>query len=668
MISIRRPRVALAAWLLLAAALTLIGLGVSSTLSPSITVVPGTQSARAQQLGNATFGPTQLIPILLEGPKRQLNRQGPTLVAALAKRPDTRVLSAWDGGTASEGLRPRPTAAMIVVSVDRSEKTVVQSDEPQIETLVARQIAGPVKAYITGQASLDRAAKNASLTNLRRTELIAIAIVFLLLLAGLRAPVAALIVTAVGAISLLAGFGEVALLGHVLSLDPVGDALGTMTGLALGTGFALLILDRFHREELPDGADPRDAVTAAVRELRTTGRAVLVGGSAIVLALAIVAIVGPTQLMVSLGAGALTCAAFATGGAVVVMPAALVLLGRRIDALSFPAPAPLARLWSRLLDGGNTVTRHAVVAGFAATVLLAAIAVPAFALKSGPESITQLPATSKARIAFEQISRVMGPGWATPYNVIMVANNRPITTPALLARIDRFEQQIARNTTVDSVQGPGSINSTSNQLKAFGPSLKHSAAISNQSKAQLLKLIDGLGQAGSGSKQLQAGLASAASGASQLQNGSGSAQAGAGELQAGLAQARAGSATLAAGLNSALSGAQALKVGAGQALTGATQLLDGIGLAQTPASQSLSALSTLSTLTAGTSSAVSGAQGRAYTAAAQLSAAVAALDSMTAGRSDPHYGAVMSALQSASSAVGGLSGQIGSAVSSAASA
>ncbi|MGO9958086.1 MAG: MMPL family transporter, partial [Solirubrobacteraceae bacterium] len=94
----------------------------------------------------------------------------------------------------------------------------------------------------------------------------------------------------------------------------------------------------------------------------------------------------------------------------------------------------------------------------------------------------------------------------------------------------------------------------------------------------------------------------------------------------------------------------------------------GIGLAQTPASQSLSALSTLSTLTAGTSSAVSGAQGRAYTAAAQLSAAVAALDSMTAGRSDPHYGAVMSALQSASSAVGGLSGQIGSAVSSAASA
>ena len=69
---------------------------------------------------------------------------------------------------------------------------------------------------------------------------------------------------------------------------------------------------------------------------------------AIALSLALVAVIGPTQLMVSLGTGMLACALFATGGAVVVMPAALVLLGRRIDFLRFPAPAPLARAWSRL--------------------------------------------------------------------------------------------------------------------------------------------------------------------------------------------------------------------------------------------------------------------------------------------------------------------------------
>jgi len=663
--SIRRPKASLAAWLVIAVALSVIGFGVAGTLSPSVTVVPGTQSSRAQQLASAQFGPTQLVPILLEGPKQQLDRQGPKLVAALSRRPQTRVLSAWDAGTASPGLRPTPTAAMIVVSVDRSEKAVVRYDEPQIERLVAHEIVAPARAYITGQPSIDRALKDAAVSNLRRTELIAIGILFLLLLIGLRAPVAALLVTAVGAISTIAGFGEVALLGHVITLDPVGVALGTMTGLALGVGFALLILDRFHREELPPGAHPRDAVTAATAELQTTGKAVLIGGTALVLALAIAAIIGPTQLMVSLGAGMLTCAAFATGGAVVVMPAALVLLGRRIDAYSFPAPAPLARAWSDLVDGGNRVTRHAVYAGFAATALLAALAVPAFALKSGPPDVSQLPSNAKARIAFEEVSRVMGPGWATPYNLIVVANGRPITTPALLGSLYRFQLQIAKDGTVESVTGPGAINSTSTQLSTFGPQLKHSAAVSDKSKKNLLQLIQGLGQAGAGSSQLQAGLRDASNGANMLQGGSGQAQSGASRLHAGLAQANAGSTQLKTGLDLALAGATALKNGAGQALTGSTQLERGIGQAHQGASQSVVALNGLTSLTASTNSAISRVQSRAQGASAALDSASSAVGSMTTGKSDPNYGAAVASLQNAAAALAGLTTQLNGAVADA---
>ena len=666
--SIRRPAVALTGWLALAIVLSLIGLGVSHTLSPSVTVVPGTQSARAQKLANATFGPTQLMPILLEGPSAQLNRQGPRLVAALARRPHTRVLSAWDAGSASAGLRATPTAAMIVVSVDRSETNVVRHDEPQIQALVSRQITAPVRSFITGQASIDRALSDASLSHLRRSELIALGILFVLLLIGLRAPVAALLVTAVGAISTLAGFGEVALLGHLITLDPVGVALGTMTGLALGVGFALLILDRFHREELAPGTQPPDAATAALRELQTTGRTVLIAGTGIALSLALVAVIGPTQLMVSLGTGMLACALFATGGAVVVMPAALVLLGRRIDFLRFPAPAPLARAWSRLVGGGSWVTQHAVPVGGSATVLLAILAVPAFALHSGAPDVTQLPAGAKARIAFEQVSRVMGPGWATPYNVILVARNRPITTPALLANINKFETQIAHDKTVYSVDGPGAINATSDQLKTFGPQLRHSATISDQSKTQLLALIKGLGQAGAGSTQLQSGLAAAASGASRLRSGSGTAQSGAGQLHAGLAQARAGSQTLAAGLSAALSGAGALKTGAGHALTGSRQLLQGIGLAQGPATASLPALKLLSSATASTSHTLTAAPAQAKAAADAINAALSAIQSIPAAKSDPNYHTAVSALQQAQGAATSLSATITTAAGSASSA
>lgn len=634
-LSIRRPKAAVLAWLVVGLALSIIGLGVSNSLSPSVTVVPGTQSARAQQLADARFGPTQLVPILLEGSQAQLNRQGPPLVAALARRAHTRVMSAWDGGSVTRQLRISPTSAMIIASVDRPEKQAVLYDQPQIERLVSQKITAPVRSFITGQPSIDRAERAASISNLRATEAIAIGIIFLLLLIGLRAPVAAALVTAVGAISMLAGFGAVALIGKLIAVDPIAVTLGTMTGLALGVGFALLILDRFRRER--DQA-PVDAAAAAVAGIQGTGRAVLVGGTAVAAGLGISAIVGPTQLMVSLGAGMLTCALFATGGAVVVMPAALVLLDRRLQALSFAAPRALSRVSELASNGGNRVTRHLGYAGFVALALLALAAVPALSLKSGPADISALPSSAKARIAFEEISRVAGPGFATPYNLIVVAGGRPITTPALLASLTRFQHRIAANPAVKTVIGPGAsdISSTAQQLASFGPGLKQSVKLSKRSKKDLLALIKGLGLAGNGSAALKSGLAAAAT-------GSGQAQSGAGQLQAGLSQA--------------LAGAVALRDGAGQALSGARQLQSGLASGHSTAAQGLQGFSGLKQLTSTTKSQAAGAQGGARSAATQIAAALSALNSVTAGKGDPLYSAAAADLKRASSAISSLEQQ-----------
>ena len=104
--------------------LSLIGLGVSHSRCRrrSRRRPRDAESSRAQHLADAQFGPSVLVPILLEGPRPQLDRQGPALVRALARRPDTRVLSAWDAGAAGAALRPRPTAAMIVAVGRRSPR------------------------------------------------------------------------------------------------------------------------------------------------------------------------------------------------------------------------------------------------------------------------------------------------------------------------------------------------------------------------------------------------------------------------------------------------------------------------------------------------------------------------------------------------------------------
>ena len=653
--SIHRPRAALLGWCAIAVLLGVIGLGLVHSLSPSIVVVPGTESARAQQLATARFGPTQLVPILLEGPRAQLEREGPVLVRDLLKRPRTRALSAWDAGAASQGLRPSATAAMIVVSVDRAEKDVVNSDQPQIDRLVARDITRPVRASVTGQPSIDRALKDQALSATLRSELITTAILFVLLLLALRAPLAAALVTLIGVGTVLAAFGLMALLGRIIETDPLAVALASMSGLALGVAYSLLILDRFHQEERAPGANPRDAMLAASTAVLSAGRAILFAGTGLILSLLLATAIAPTKILTSLGIGMLLCSALAIGGAVVVMPAAFVLVGRRVASASFAAPAGVTRDWDRLVGAGAWVQRRAAIAGALATAAMLALAFPALSLKTGPPDVSQLPAGDHARRAFEEVARVMGPGWPTPYNLIVVNPGGPITTAASLEHLDQLQAEIARDARVASVTGPGALSAETKPLGTLPGQLKESSKLLVGGKSDLQRLINGLGQAGSGAKQLRTGLQSASSGAGQLHAGAGAAQSGAAQLHAGLATARSGSAQLSGGLNQALAGAQALKDGATQALAGSIELTNGIGSANAPVAAGQPSIQQLAGLTASTSSALGSLQGQAHNATGDLASALESLRGMTSGKSDPRYGEALSALERASGLLGAVS-------------
>jgi len=660
-LSIRKPRAALLAWGAVAIVLALIGLGVSKSLSPTIVVVPGTESSRAEHLTNAQFGPSQLVPILLQGPAKELNKQGPKLVTDLVKRPHTRALSAWDAGPASEGLRPSSTAAMIVVSVDKPEKDVINYDQPQIEALVTRDVSSPVRASITGQPSINRALEDQSISTTRRSELIAIGILFVLLLLGLRAPIAAVAVTLVGAATVLASFGLMALIGRIISVDAVAIALGSMTGLALGVGYSLLILDRFHQQELAPGHDPREAAGAATEAVATTGKAVLFAGTGLILALLLATAIAPTKILTSLGVGVLLCSALAVGGAVVVLPAALALFGSHMAGPAVGVPGVMTRDWDRLVGAGAWVRHNAVIAGLLATGALLLLAAPALSLKTGPPGISQLPKSDKARVAFEEVARVMGPGWPTPYNMIVVNPKGPITTAKTLEALDKFEERVAKDPAVASVVGPGALSSATKQLGKLPTALKESSKLLTGGKKDLVRLSNGLGQAGSGAKQLQSGLVEASSGAGQLHGGAGEAQAGSAKLHAGLAAARAGSAKLSGGLNQALAGANALKAGATQALAGSVDLANGLTSTHVPAKEALPSMKQLSSLTQSTSGAISSLQGQAQSASSETASAIAALQSLTSAKEDPHYREALAALERAHSSASGVSSGLGGA-------
>ncbi|MBI5106007.1 MAG: MMPL family transporter [Solirubrobacterales bacterium] len=655
--SIRRPVVALVVWFTVAAGLAVVGLGVSDQLSPTIMTVAGTESSRATQLSEEEFGPGVLVPVLLQGPKAQVDLQGPALVSRLAARKDTRVMSAWDAGDTGKALRPSPTSAMIVASVARSERDMVDTYQAQIQDVVDRTVSSPVHAHVTGQPTLDIALKDAAVDTTRTAELLAIPIIFLVLLLLLARPVAAGLVAVFGAATVFVSYGAMTLNAQIIDIDATAVTLASVSGLALGVGFALMVLERFLEEEAPRGPGRAEAALAASRAVATSGRAVLFAGTVIMASLVIAVLIGPTDILASVGVGVLLCSALGTGAAVVVMPAALVLLGHRVDAGRFALPAPLVGGWHRLVGEDSFVTRHAVGAGAVATAALLVLAVPLATMETGPPDVTQLPEDSVARQDFEAVAQAMGPGWPTPFNVLVVARDHPVTDVALLRQLDTYQAGLAKDPRVASVVGPGELRAQTKDLGKLPKSLEDSSKLLKNGKKDLGRLAGGLGLAGAGARQLKAGLQDAASGAGQLQSGSGSATSGAGQLKGGLAAAESGARKISAGLGSALSGAQALRAGAAQALTGSKQLSGGLGTAARPVTAGVPVVKQMAADVSAAVGRLGTLAGTAQATTQNVDQAIVALQAVEAD--GPQYQAALGALRQARSSAAGVESGIG---------
>ena len=629
-ISIRHPWTAISVWLVLVAAFGLVGSQIENRFAPSVIVAKGTESARAQQLALSRFGDSQLTPIMLAGPATQVDQQGTTLVALLRKRGDTRVISPWDGTPGSDVLRPDRSHATIVAAIERSEKDVIKTSLPEIERTVANTVSGPVTAHVTGQAAIDREIRDQSLHATRIAIAVAIPALFLVLLLVLRAPVAALLVTGFAASVLPVGYGLTALAASAIPVDAVAAAGAAMIGLALGAGFGLLVVSRFRDELAHRTGDAEGPAHAAARASATAGRAVLIAGTATVLAMVLASLLSLTEILNSIGIGATLMAAVSAAAAVGVLPAVLKVTGGRIGAASFGRPFASAG------PGRLAAARRAAPFGIAAAAALAvmiALAAPVVGLSSGPPGPQLLPSDNQARKDYEAVAKAMGPGWLSPFEVVVARGSEPVTTRRFLAQLNQFERSTGRDRAVASVLGPGALLTNANELQGVPKGLNTAADTATKSKKDLKKLIAGLRLATDGVAQLRGGLGEAAGGAGQLHGGTTQAYGGSGQLKGGLDQAN--------------TGAQQLKAGAAQAAAGAKELAGGLTLAQEGVAGGLPAIDKLISAVDANAKSVSGLGTGASATKDEISAAASELAAMTVGRDDPRFGAVVGNLQQA---------------------
>ncbi len=176
-------------------------------------------------------------------------------------------------------------------------------------------------------------------------ESIAIPLSFLVLVWVFGGLLAAALPLTFGGLAIVGSMSVLRLIAFATDVSIFALNLSTALGLALAIDYTLLIISRY-RDELADGA-ARDA--ALIRTMATAGRTVLFSATTVALSMAAM-VLFPMYFLKSFAYAGVATVAFAAVAAIVVTPAAIVLLGARLDALDVrrlvrrvlgrPDPAP----------------------------------------------------------------------------------------------------------------------------------------------------------------------------------------------------------------------------------------------------------------------------------------------------------------------------------------
>ncbi len=234
------------------------------------------------------------------------------------------------------------------------------------------------------------------------------------------------------------------LVGPLSQISPVEDSIMhviLLIGLAVGVDYALFYLRRV-REERAAGRDKDAAIEAAAA---TSGRAVLVSGFTVMIAMAGMYFSGAATFT-SFATGTITVVAVAMIGSLTVLPAVLSVLGDRVERGRVPGLGRIRNrvarigIWSRIVD---RVLRRPLLSAVLATALLVALAVPALHMEMGtPSTSASLPQDEPVVQTFNRMQKAF-PAETSSLDVVVKAKD--VTAPAVTRGLAELEQAAAKH-------------------------------------------------------------------------------------------------------------------------------------------------------------------------------------------------------------------------------
>jgi uncharacterized membrane protein YdfJ with MMPL/SSD domain len=289
-------------------------------------------------------------------------------------------------------------------------------------------------------------------------EAIAIPLSFLFLVWVFGGLIAAALPMVVGGLAIVGSMSVLRLLTFSTDVSIFALNLTTALGLAMAIDYTLLIISRY-RDELAQGT-PRDR--ALIRTMSTAGRTVLFAATTVALSMAAM-LLFPMYFLKSFAYAGIATVAFAAAAALIVTPAAIWLLGDRLEAFDMrrllrrifhgpeaaprPKPKPVEQLfWYR---STKAVMRRAVPVGLVVVVLLLALGTPFLGVKWGFPDDRVLPTSASAHQVGDQLRNDFADDSSTAVTVVV-----PNAAGLAPGEIERYAAELSRVPDVQAVSAP----------------------------------------------------------------------------------------------------------------------------------------------------------------------------------------------------------------------
>jgi uncharacterized membrane protein YdfJ with MMPL/SSD domain len=325
---------------------------------------------------------------------------------------------------------------------------------------IADRLEGRPGIVVGGAAVAQEQVNKQVEEDLRRAEMLAFPLLFLLSFLFFRSLVAALLPVMIGLLAIVGTFLILRVASEFGSISIFALNLTTGLGLGLAIDYSLFVVSRYREEIAKDGP----GLAAMRRVMATAGRTVFFSSLTVAAALASL-LVFPQRFLYSMGLGGSLVVLLAALISLTVLPAVLTLLGTRVNSLS---PRFLQRraeaearpdtqgFWYRL--SRFVMRRPAPIATLSALFLIV-LGLPFFGIKFTTVDPTVLPEEASARRAYDTVSTDFPPYRETPIWV-SVDGAGPKASAQLTAQVRRTEG-------VDAVAPPLRLSDDVTAIQAF---------------------------------------------------------------------------------------------------------------------------------------------------------------------------------------------------------